>query len=125
MKDILTPLLLAGALSASLSQAAQAPAAKLTLRPSYGGAVIDGRVYTPRADTLVGARSAVGFARLMKCTPVCQVVTGIPMKNTTLLGSESTYRVALGGQFLRGQKVAVTLRFRSGRVLVTTAVVTH
>lgn len=123
MKYVLTTLLLGCAVSGSVGQAAQAPAAKLTLRPSYGGAVVDGRVFVPTSDTLVSAWSGVGFARLMKCSPVCRVVPSIPMKNTAILGSESTYRIALGGQFIRGQKVAVTLRFRSGRVLVTTAVV--
>ena len=123
MKYGLTTLLLGCVLSGSAGLAAQAAAAKLTLRPSYGGAVVDGRIFVPTADTLVGARSGVGFARLMKCSPVCKVVSSIPIKNTTILGSESAYRIALGGQFIRGQKVSVTLRFRSGRVLVTTAVV--
>ncbi|WP_135228739.1 hypothetical protein [Deinococcus fonticola] len=122
MKYAVTTLLLPSLL-ASLAMAAPVPAAKLTLRPSYGGAVIDGRVYVPTPDTLVGAWSAVGAARLMRCSPICEVVSSLPMKNTTVLGSESTYRIALGGQFIRGQRIAVSLRFRSGRVLVTTAVV--
>lgn len=103
--------------------AAPAPAAKLSLHPSYGGAVASGRVYVPSSDTLVGAWSGMGFARLMKCSPVCRVVPSISFKGTMMLSGESTYRIALGGQFTRGQKVPVTLRFRSGTVIVTQAVV--
>lgn len=103
--------------------AASGPAAKFTLQPSYGGAVVDGRVYVPKPDTLVGAWSGKGFARLMKCSPLCRVVTSIPLKGTTVMNGESGYRIALGGHFAVGQKVPVTLRFQSGALLITVAVV--
>lgn len=119
MKYALCLLFLGTALAAS------APAAKLSLRPSYGGAVMDGRIFVPREDELVGAWSGVGFARLMKCSPKCKVVTSIPLKNTTVMGNETTYRIALGGQFTPGQKVTVTLRLRQQGVMVTQAVVSR
>lgn len=121
---------LAGLLLASLPSmtpgargATPQPSAKVSLNRSYGGAVVVGRIYVPSSDTLTRAWSGVGSARLMKCSPVCKVVGGIPMKSTTTLSSDSTYRIALGGQFAAGQKLQLMLRFQSGRLLVTQAVV--
>lgn len=118
-------LLVLGAVMAGQpqTQAASAPAAKLTLRPSYGGAVLEGRVFVPRTDALIGVWSGAGFARLMKCAPRCTVVPSIPLSNTMVFGNASAYRVALGGDFRPGQKVNVTLRLRGQGVVITQAVV--
>lgn len=107
------------------SAASTGPAAKLTLKPSYGGAVLEGRIYVPGNDALTGVWSGAGLARLMKCSPRCTVVSVVPLQKTTLLNNASAYRVALGGQFKIGQKVNVTLRFKSQGVLVVPAVVTR
>ena len=116
-----------GAVLCALGGAASAPApaAKLSLKPSYGGAVLEGRVYIPGNDALVGVWSGAGLARLMKCSPRCTVVSSIPLQNTTVFSGESPYRVALGGQFKVGQKINVTLRFKNQGVLLVPATVTR
>lgn len=114
-------LLWGGALLCTVQAAS--PTAKLTLNRSYGGAVVSGTIYSPKSDAIVGAWSGAGFARLMQCIPLCKVVPSIPLKNTVTLGSGSTYRIALGGQFVPGQKVRVVLRFKSSGLVITQAVV--
>lgn len=106
------------------SAATPSTAAKLTLTPSYAGAVLQGRIYSPSNDAIVGVWSGAGFSRLLKCAPRCTVVKSIPLKNTLLVGSDSGYRVALGGKFTVGQKVNITLRFQNQGVLITQAIVT-
>ena len=86
--------------------------------------MLQGRIYSPRNDAIVGVWSGAGFSRLMKCSPRCTVVKSIPIKNALLMGSDSSYRVALGGNFTVGQKLTVTLRFQNQGVLTTQAVVT-
>lgn len=118
------PLLPLGLALLGLAQAVPAPAAKVSLRPSYGGAVLEGRIYVPNSDNLVTVWSGAGHARLMKCSPVCSVIPAIPLKGTLIVNNGSAYRIALGGQFRVGQKVAVTLRFRNQGVLIIQAIVT-
>lgn len=101
------------------------PAAKVTLKPSYGGAVLEGRIYVPRSDALIGVWSGAGLARLMKCSPRCTVVGSVPLQNTFVFGNSSAYRVALGGEFKVGQKVNVTFRLKNQGVLVVSALVTR
>ncbi len=102
-----------------------APAAKLVLRPSYGGAVLEGKIYVPGNDVLTGVWSGAGLSRLMKCVPRCAVVSSIPLKNTLFLSNSSSYRIALGGSYRIGEKISVTLRLRNQSILTTQATVTQ
>ncbi len=106
--------------------AAQNPAglsADLKLTPSYGGALLTGRINASRPDDLMGVWSSLGRARLMKCTPRCEVVKAVPISGNLILSGNSGYRVVLGGNFKVGQKVSIVLRFRQGVILNQTAIV--
>lgn len=105
---------------------AQNPAglsADLKLMPSYGGALLTGRIGASKPDELLGVWSSLGRARLMKCAPRCEVVASVPITGNLVLSGGSGYRVVLGGNFKPGQKVSVVLRFRQGVVLNTAAIV--
>lgn len=95
----------------------------LKLMPSYGGALLAGRIKASRPDELMGVWSSLGRARLMKCAPRCEVVPSLPISGNLILSGSSGYRVVLGGDFKPGQKVSVVLRFRQGVVLNHTAIV--
>lgn len=111
------------ALLAASGEAAQGLSANVTLAPVYGGLLLSGQVSTPRPDNLTGVWSPSGRARLMKCSPRCQVVESIPLPRTLLLSSDTEYRVVMAGKFTTGHKVALVLRFRNGQILNTTAAV--
>ncbi|KEF33623.1 MULTISPECIES: hypothetical protein [Deinococcus] len=111
-------LLLAGL---GLALAVRAPATELTLRPAFGGAVLQGRVNVGGADELTGVWSGAGRARLLRCTPRCETVESIPVPGTLPLGENTPYRVVLAGEFRPGQKVRLTLRFRQAPLLNTEA----
>ncbi len=106
--------------------AAQNPAglsADLKLMPSYGGAVLTGRIGVSGPDEVLGVWSSLGRARLMKCSPRCEVVTSVPITGSLILSGSSGYRVVLGGSFKPGQKVSIVMRFRQGVILNTAAIV--
>lgn len=120
----LAGLLIAGPPIAGLGIAqvgATGSAQELELRLSYGGAVAQGQLALGREDALTGIWSSVGRARLLRCSPRCVTVQDLPFSGLLNLGPGSGYRVALGGEFRLGQKVALTLRFRSGEVLTLSA----
>jgi hypothetical protein len=108
--------------------AAQNPSglsADLKLTPSYGGALLTGRIRAPKSDELMGVWSSLGRARMMKCAPRCEVVQSLPISGSLILSGSSSYRVVLGGTFKLGQKVSVVLRFRQGVVLNVIATVSR
>ncbi|GGM15666.1 hypothetical protein [Deinococcus aerophilus] len=116
---------LSGGLSAGANAVQGVPgmSAALSLSPTYGGALVTGRVRVPRNNELTGVWSSVGRARLMKCTPRCGVVSAVPIQGSVILSSDSGYRVVLGGKFRTGQKVSLVLRFREGTVVNVMATV--
>ncbi len=108
--------------------AAQNPpgmSADLKLTPSYGGALLIGRIKASKADELMGVWSSLGRARLMKCAPRCEVVRAVPISGSVILSGNSGYRVVLGGDFKVGQKVSVVLRLRQGVVMNVMATVSR
>lgn len=97
--------------------AARPPSAEVSLRPSFGGAVLEGQITGSAGDELTGVWSAGGRARLLKCTPRCITVKAIPLSGVLRLGTETPYRVAVSGDFRTGQQVKLVLRFRHLQVL--------
>ncbi|MDV6374749.1 hypothetical protein [Deinococcus arenicola] len=122
MKLRAAAVVLAVLLPGAVAQAPAGPAADLKLMPSYGGALLVGRISAPRADELMGVWSSLGRARLLKCAPRCEVVKFVPVTGNLILSGSSGYRVVLGGKFKPGQKVSLVLRFRQGAVLNTAAI---
>lgn len=121
-------LALAGLLLGGLEAApgaALSPGTEFELRLSYGGAVAHGQLALGREDALTGVWSSLGRARLLRCSPRCVTVGALPFSGGLTLGQGAAYRVALGGEFRVGQRVALTLRFRSGQVLNLSARVTR
>lgn len=96
---------------------------QFSLRLSYGGVLVQGQVRAGGDDAIVGVWSSVGRARLLRCQPRCQAVSALPVAPLLSLGSTSAYRMVLGGEFRAGQKVGLTMRFRSGTILNTYATV--
>lgn len=113
----LLPCVLAG----GHAQTTQSLSAALNLKVMHGGAIVQGRVTVPKSDDLVGVWSSIGRGRLMKCAPRCEVVTSMPVQGSLLLGSDTGYRVVLGGQLAPGQKISLVLRLRGGLILNVTA----
>lgn len=116
-------LLLSGLLVSASARSSTTPSAALSLKPTYGGALVTGRVNMPREDQITGVWSSLGRARLMKCAPRCQVVKAIPVQGVLMLGDDSAYRVVVGGKFRSGQKISLVLRFQQGLVMNVVAVV--
>ena len=106
-----------------MALAARAPSAQVGLRPSFGGAVLEGRIVAGAADELTGVWSAGGRARLLRCTPRCTAVQAVPVAGTLLVGTGTPYRVAVSGEFRAGQRVKLALRFRNMQVLNVDATV--
>ncbi|UBV41486.1 hypothetical protein LAJ19_07350 [Deinococcus taeanensis] len=104
-------------LALSLGQGRGATPATVSLKATHGGALVVGALKLPRADELMGVWSSVGRARLMRCTPRCEVVTSIPVSGTLVLGQDTGYRVVLGGTFRAGQKVSLVLRLRNAQIM--------
>ncbi|CAM3636276.1 DUF5666 domain-containing protein [Deinococcus saxicola] len=123
MKLKATSLVVLLLLSGAAAQNPTGLGADLKLMPSYGGAVLTGRIGVSKPDELLGVWSSLGRARLMKCAPRCEVVGSVPITGSLILSGGSGYRVVLGGNFKPGQKVSVVLRFRQGVVLNTAAIV--
>ena len=105
--------------------AARLPVAQVGLRPSFAGAVLEGRILAGADDELTGVWSPQGRARLLKCAPRCEVVQTIPVPGALLVSAETPYRVAVGGEFRTGQHVRLTLRFREMQLLNVDAVVSR
>ncbi|CAM3693251.1 hypothetical protein [Deinococcus frigens] len=108
-------------LQGAVAQTSAGLSADLRLMPSYGGALLTGRIRVSGADELMGVWSSLGRARLMKCSPRCKVVQSLPITGSVILSGNSGYRVVLGGRFKAGQKVSLVLRFRQGVALSQTA----
>jgi hypothetical protein len=105
--------------------AARLPSAELSLRPSFGGAVLEGRITAGSADELTGVWSSGGRTRLLRCMPRCQTVGAIPVQGTLMINADTPYRVAVAGEFRSGQRVKLALRFRSAPLLNMDATVVH
>ncbi|GAA0511789.1 hypothetical protein [Deinococcus depolymerans] len=121
----LTPLL-CGAAALLLTVPAQAATGRsLTLKPTHGGALLTGTLSVSKADELTGVWSSVGRARLMRCSPSCQVVTAVPVPGTLTLNDSTGYRIVLGGTFRAGQKVSLVLRYRNAQIVNLSATVAH
>ncbi|MBZ9749566.1 hypothetical protein K7W42_01685 [Deinococcus sp. HMF7604] len=95
---------------------AQAAAPTLILKLTHGGALLTGALSVTRADELTGVWSSVGRARMLRCAPRCEVVSGLPVQGVLTLGESSGYRVVLGGNFKVGQKVSLVLRYRNAQI---------
>ncbi|MEF2278126.1 hypothetical protein V3W47_07420 [Deinococcus sp. YIM 134068] len=115
------PLALLAALGGTLAQ--RSPTAEVSLRPSFGGALLQGRMTVPGADALTGVWSSQGRARLLRCAPRCVVVSSVPLQGSLLVNGDTSYRVALGGTFRTGQRVQLTLQFRGAPLLNVNATV--
>lgn len=116
-------LLLAGLAGTGAAQITPSAGASLSLKPTYNGALVVGRVYVARSDELTGVWSSLGKVRLLKCMPRCEVVKSIPLKGNLVLSSDSGYRIVVGGDFTAGEKLSLVLRFRQGLIMNTTAAV--
>ncbi len=103
--------------------AARTPSAEVSLRPSFAGAVLEGRILAGASDELTGVWSGGGHARLLRCMPRCVTVSSVPVPGTLLVGTSTPYRVAVSGEFRAGQRVKLALRFRSLSVLNVDATV--
>lgn len=103
--------------------AARLPSAELGLRPSFGGAVLEGRITAGSADELTGVWSSGGRTRLLKCMPRCQTVEAIAIQGTLMVNADTPYRVAVAGDFRTGQRVKLALRFRTAPLLNVDATV--
>lgn len=109
--------LLPGSILGASAQTSHGMSASLSLKPTYGGAIVQGRVNVSKADELTGVWSSIGRARLMKCMPRCQVVSSLPVQGRLVLNGDSSYRVVLGGKVTPGQRVSLVLRLRGGLIL--------
>lgn len=105
--------------------AARTPSAVVSLRPSFAGAVLEGRILAGASNELTGVWSAGGRARLLKCMPRCVTVPSVPVHGTLLVGTATPYRVAVSGKFRAGQRVKLALRFRGMSVLNVDATITR
>ncbi|MBZ9714556.1 hypothetical protein [Deinococcus multiflagellatus] len=107
---------LAALLCVGTAPSAQALSPTLTLKLTHGGALLSGALRVARADELTGVWSSVGRARMLRCTPRCEVVEMLPVPGVLNLGTGSSYRVVLGGTFKVGQKVSLVLRYRNTQI---------
>ncbi|WP_420595345.1 hypothetical protein [Deinococcus sp.] len=119
MKRPFTGWLVAALLASSAlcAPTAQAP----TLRPTFGGVLLEARLLPGNNASLSGAWSDTGRARLMRCAPRCSVVKSIPLDGPMTISQSSMYRVVLGGTFKPGQRVKVLLRFGQAEMVTLEA----
>lgn len=103
--------------------AARPPAAQVDLHPTFGGAVLLGRITASPADELTGVWSPQGRARLLRCAPRCTTVPTVPVSGALLLSSDTPYRVVVSGEFRPGQRVKLALRFSNMQLLNVNAAV--
>ncbi|WP_225429823.1 hypothetical protein [Deinococcus detaillensis] len=113
---------LAGLLSAGVLAAPSAETA--TLRPTFGGVLLEAHLLPGSAQSLTGVWSDTGHAKLLRCTPSCQVVKEIPLTGPLTVSQSSPYRVVLGGTFKVGKRVKVLLRFGQSDLIAVEALVT-
>ena len=105
--------------------AASAPTAEGTsLRPTFGGVLLEARLLPQGSAALTGVWSDVGQARLMRCSPRCAVVKEIALSGPVALSQSSMFRVVLGGTFRPGQRVRLLLRFGQSSFVTVDARVT-
>lgn len=113
------------ALLGSLASAqSSAPALQnATLRPTFGGVLLEGRFSARGGAVLSGVWSDAGRANLMRCAPSCAVVDELPLSSPLTVSQRSVYRVVLGGQFKPRQNVQLLLRFSKGDPVTMTVMV--
>ena len=119
---LLRALLLSGLLG---SWSVAAPSAdSATLRPTFGGVLLEAHLLPGSAPSLTGVWSDVGHAKLLRCAPRCQVVKEIPLSGPLTISQTSAYRVVLGGTFKPGKRIKVLLRFGQTDLIAVDATVT-
>jgi len=115
--------LLLGSLLGSWSVAAPS-ADSATLRPTFGGVLLEAHLLPGNAPSLTGVWSDAGHAKLLRCAPRCQVVKEIPLSGPLTISQTSAYRVVLGGTFKPGKRIKVLLRFGQTDLIAVDAMVT-
>ena len=123
MRFPLLRALLIGGLLGSWSVAAPS-ADSATLRPTFGGVLLEAHLLPGTAPSLTGVWSDAGHAKLLRCAPRCQVVKEIPLSGPLTISQSSAYRVVLGGTFKPGKRVKVLLRFGQTDLIAVDATVT-
>ncbi|AWN23848.1 hypothetical protein DKM44_11925 [Deinococcus irradiatisoli] len=125
MKAGLGAVLAAGLLITSLlSGALGAPVAETaSLRPTFGGVLLEAHLLPGSSSSLTGVWSDAGHAKLLRCAPRCQVVSEIPLSGPLTISQSSAYRVVLGGTFKPGKRVKVLLRFGQAELVAVEATV--
>lgn len=113
---------LAGLLS--LGGLAVPSAETATLRPTFGGVLLEAHLLPGSAQNLTGVWSDTGHAKLLRCAPSCQVIKEIPLAGPLTVSQSSTYRVVLGGTFKTGKRVKILLRFGQADLIAVEALVT-
>ncbi len=118
-------LVFAGVLGLSGTVYASVPVLQgATLRPTFGGVLLEARFLPKGNVALNGVWADSGRANLMRCAPSCKIVDEIPLNTAVTLSQSSTYRVVLGGQFKPRQQVKLLLRFNKGKMLTIDVPVT-
>ncbi|WP_161880416.1 hypothetical protein [Deinococcus alpinitundrae] len=123
MKPPLLRALLLGGVLGSWSVAAPS-ADSATLRPTFGGVLLEAHLLPGNAPSLTGVWADAGHAKLLRCAPRCQVVKEIPLSGPMTISQSSAYRVVLGGTFKPGKRVKVLLRFGQTDLIAVDAMVT-
>ncbi len=123
MRPPLLRALLLGGLLGSWSVAAPS-ADSATLRPTFGGVLLEAHLLPGSAPSLTGVWSDAGHAKLLRCAPRCQVVKEIPLSGPLTISQTSAYRVVLGGTFKPGKRIKVLLRFGQTDLIAVDATVT-
>lgn len=122
---LLRPLLIGSLLGSSLGgwSLGTPSADSATLRPTFGGVLLEARLLPGSALSLTGVWSDAGHAKLLKCAPRCQVVKEIPLSGPLTISQSSAYRVVLGGTFKPGTRVKVLLHFGQTELISVAAMV--
>ncbi len=94
-----------------------------TLRPTFGGVLLEAHLLPGSSSSLTGVWSDSGHAKLLRCAPRCQVVSEIPLSGPLTISQSSAYRVVLGGTFKTGKRVKVLLRFGQAELVAVEALV--
>lgn len=118
-----TAFLLALLLGNFPAEAANRYTMRLSLVRSFAGALMIGQINSTGSDQLLSVWSSVGRGRLLKCSPRCVTVRSLPLQNVLYINNKGTYRIALGGNFRKGQQIKIALRFQSNQLATYTATV--
>ncbi|MFC4452971.1 hypothetical protein [Deinococcus sonorensis] len=110
MKRII--LLLSLPFATLLSSATTPPVVEAhALAHTFGGVLLQASFLPRGRDNLTGVWYEGGHAKLMRCSPRCEVIKKVPLEGPLMIGQDSTYRVVMAGSFRSGQRLKVMLRF--------------